>query len=115
MNRWMRWLATHQVDYVAFDINVDAEAHRKVVEWTGHQSVPTLVIAPDDGVDPVRAPDALPPGRGPRGIDRGTMLTEPASGQVDAFLERNGIPFTTVEVAEPAPRRWFWQRWLRTS
>ncbi|MGE3857650.1 MAG: glutaredoxin family protein [Dehalococcoidia bacterium] len=107
MYRWMQWLSKHEVEVVEFDINHDAEAFRKVVEWTGHQSVPTLVIASDDGVDPVTAPTALPHGRGPRAVDRGTMLTEPGIGQVEGFLERNGIPFTTVEEAPRERRSWF--------
>lgn len=110
MYRWQRWLSKHAVEFVEFDINHDAEAFRKVVEWTGHQSVPTLVIAPDDGVDPVTPPAPLPPGRGPRAIDRGTMLTEPGNGQVEGFLERNGIPFTTLEPEPSSGRSWFWQR-----
>ena len=97
MFRWHRWLAEHPVEFVAFDIDSDDEAYRKVLAWTGHESVPTLVIAPDDGVDPIEPPVPLPPGRSPRGFDRGTMLTEPNPGQVASFLERHGIPFGRAE------------------
>jgi len=93
MFRWQRWVAEHPVDFVEFDIDADDEAYRKVIAWTGHESVPTLVIASEDGVDPIAAPAPLPAGRGPRGFDRGTMLTEPNPGQVAPFLERHGIPF----------------------
>ena len=93
MMRWEHWLKRHPVEHVAFDIDNDREAFAKVVTWTGHQSVPTLVIAPDDGVDPIEEPEPLPAGRGPRAIDRGTMLTEPNPGQVEAFLDRHGIPY----------------------
>ncbi len=93
MARWRRWLADYAVDFVEFDIDTDPDAYDRMIRWTGHESVPTLVIAPDDDVEPVAAPAPLPAGRGPRGIDRGTMLTEPAAGQVSAFLERNAIPF----------------------
>jgi hypothetical protein len=100
MFRWHRWIAEYSVDFVAFDIDSDEEAYRKVTAWTGHESVPTLVIAPDDGFDPIAAPTPLPPGGSPRGFDRGTMLTEPNPGQVAAFLERHGIPFGRVEAPE---------------
>ena len=94
MMRWEHWLKRHPVEHVAFDIDTDPEALAKVVAWTGHQSVPTLVIAPDDGVDPIEEPSVLPAGRGPRAVDRGTMLTEPNPGQVEAFLDRHGIPYS---------------------
>ena len=82
-----------------------------MIGWTSHESVPTLVIAPDDGVEPIEEPAPLP-SRSPRGVDRGTLLTEPNPGQVEAFLERWGIAYATAEQErEPAgeDRRW-WQR-----
>lgn len=93
MMRWDHWLKRNPVEHLAFDIDTDQEALAKVMAWTGHQSVPTLVIAPDDGFDPIEEPSALPPGRGPRAVDRGTMLTEPNPGQVEEFLDRHGIPY----------------------
>jgi len=93
MMRWDHWLKRHPVDHVAFDIDSDPEALAKVIAWTGHQSVPTLVIAPDDSFDPIEEPTALPAGRGPRAIDRGTMLTEPNPGQVEEFLDRHDITY----------------------
>ena len=93
MMRWQQWLRRHPTEHLAFDIDSDREARAKVVEWTGHMSVPTLVVAADDGLDPIEEPTPLPPGRGPRGIDRGTMLTEPNPGQVEALLDRHGIPY----------------------
>ncbi len=77
--------------------------------------MPTLVIAADDGIDPIEAPDPLPGGRGPRGIDRGTMLTEPNPGQIEQFLERHGIPYTgsgdatASPTADAAQRRPWWK------
>ena len=92
MMRWNRWVRAHPLAYVAFDIDFDEGARDFVLRHTGHASVPTLVIAPDDGFDPIEAPAALE-GRGPRAVDRGYMLTEPAPGQVEAFLRRHGIAF----------------------
>jgi len=94
MMRWEQWLKRYAVEHESFDIDTDREALAKVVSWTGHMSVPTLVIAPDDGFDPIEEPSPLPEGRGPRAVDRGTMLTEPNPGQVEEFLERNGITYS---------------------
>jgi len=97
--RWHRWLQGTDIEYTELDIDLDRDAYDRVKRWTGHESVPTLVIAPDEGVEPIEEPSPLPPGRGPRAIDRGTMLTEPNPGQIGPFLERNGIPFTRDEGA----------------
>ena len=92
MMQWNRWVSAHPLSCVAFDIDFDEDARDFVVRHTGHLSVPTLVIAPDDGFDSIEEPTPLG-GRGPRAVDRGSMLTEPGSGQVEAFLRRNGIAF----------------------
>ena len=91
--RWRRWVDEHPIDYVEFDIDRDEEAYHRVLAWTGHESVPTLVIAPDDDVVPFEEPSPLPSGHGPRAIDRGTMLTEPNPGQIAPFLDRHGIAY----------------------
>lgn len=102
--RWRRWVSEHPLDYVEFDIDRDVEAYHRVLEWTGHESVPTLVIAPDDGIAPFEEPALLPPGRGPRAVDRGTMLTEPNPGQIAPFLDRHGITYgDRAEATEPQP------------
>lgn len=91
--RWRRWVADHPLEYTEIDIDRDGEGYEKVLAWTGHEAVPTLVIAPDDGLDPIEEPAPLPGGRGPRAVDRGTMLTEPNPGQIGPFLDRHGIPY----------------------
>jgi glutaredoxin len=109
--RWQRWVSQHELDFFELDIDADPQAYARVIEWTGHESVPTLVIAPDDGLEPIEEPSPRP-GRSPRGVDRGTMLTEPNPGQVEAFLDRWGIRYGRgAEEGEPAgeDRRW-WQR-----
>jgi hypothetical protein len=93
MARFHLWLARHEVDdIVMLDIHRDRDAYQKVVGWTGHASVPTLVIADDDGLEPASVPEPLE-GRRARAFDRGTMLTEPNPGQIADFLARNGVAF----------------------
>jgi len=101
MLRWERWVRQHPLAYVELDIDADADARAFVVRWTGHESVPTLVIAPDDGHEPMDEPAPLA-GRRARGADRGSMLTEPSDGQVEAFLTRAGIPFGGPGGSDPS-------------
>ena len=93
VRRWRGWVSEHPLDYLEIDIDKDDDAYHRVLAWTGHESVPTLVIADDDSVEPIDEPDPLPERRGPRAVDRGTMLTEPNPGQIGPFLERHGIPY----------------------
>jgi glutaredoxin len=73
------------------NIKEDRAAAKRVREWTGFESVPTLVIAEDGAVEPSEPPAALAPGACPRGIDRGSMLTEPTRQQLQAWLEKNAL------------------------
>ncbi len=84
-------LAEWRVEHVVVDIKKDRAAAGRVRTWTGFESVPTLVIAEADSVDPCPPPAPLPAGSSPRGIDRGTMLTEPNRKQLRAWLVKNGI------------------------
>ncbi len=63
----------------------------RVRAWTGFESVPTLVIAADGSTEPAEPPAPLPRGRGPRGIDRGSMLTEPTREELRMWLVKHGL------------------------
>ncbi|HEX9116026.1 MAG TPA: glutaredoxin family protein [Anaerolineae bacterium] len=79
------------VNYVNIDIKKDKNAASRVRAWTGFESVPTLILADDGSLEPNAKPDPLAPGISPRGVDRGTMLTEPTRKQLRAWLIKNGI------------------------
>ncbi|MBN1285248.1 MAG: glutaredoxin family protein [Anaerolineae bacterium] len=79
------------IPYREIYIDHDPEAERRVREWTGFLSVPTLVIA-NPGEDlPYELVPPLPEGESPRGIDRGAMLTEGNAGQLKRWLRRHGF------------------------
>ena len=73
------------------NIGRDREAAGRVRALTGFESVPTFVIVDGAGVDPMAPPTPLPAGRGPRGVDRGTVLTEPTNAELKAWLIKNGF------------------------
>ena len=88
--RWHRWLNEHPVEHVEVDITADAAAQARLRSWTGHEPVPTLVIAGDDGLEPIAEPEPLA-GRRVRACDRGTLISEPNPDQIAPFLARHGI------------------------
>jgi len=75
--------------YVNITRNPDAAA--RVRALTGFESVPTFVVTADAGFDPIEPPAALPAGSGPRGVDRGPVLTEPTQAQLRAWLVKHGF------------------------
>jgi len=86
-----RVLQEHTIPYREFYIDKDEIAKQRVLEWTGFLSVPTLVVA-NLGEDlPYMDFAPLPKGDSPRGIDRGPMLTEGNTEEVESWLRKHGF------------------------
>ena len=81
-----RVLKTYQIDYDEIFIDRDEEARHRVIEWTGFESVPTLVIVVPGQMTPQVEPAPLEKGQSPRGVDRGSMLTEPNKHELKQWL-----------------------------
>jgi glutaredoxin len=79
------------VPYHEIHINEDQEARQRVIDWTGFRSVPTLVVANPGEIIPFEPPESLARGKSPRGIDRGTMITEPDDIQLESWLRKHGM------------------------
>ncbi|MBI1277315.1 MAG: hypothetical protein GC179_04220 [Anaerolineaceae bacterium] len=86
-----RVLDDHALSYHEIFIDKDMEARRRVLEWTGFLSVPTLVVAEAGEVLPYQVPPPLPTGSSPRGINRGSMITEGNIEQIEVWLLQNGF------------------------
>ncbi|MCA9907687.1 MAG: glutaredoxin family protein [Anaerolineae bacterium] len=86
-----RVLDEYGVAYREIYIDQDAEAKRRVTEWTGFLSVPTLVVAEPGDDLPVSEPSFLERGRSPRGLDRGSMITEPGAEELSRWLLKHGF------------------------
>ncbi len=86
-----RVLDDHALSYHEIFIDKDMEARRRVLEWTGFLSVPTLVVAEAGEVLPYQIPPPLPHGSSPRGINRGSMITEGNIEQLEVWLAQNGF------------------------
>jgi len=86
-----RVLEQYNVPYREIMIDKDSTAKQRVLDWTGFLSVPTMVIA-NSGEDlPYTDFAPLPKGDSPRGIDRGPMLTEASTQQVEDWLRKHGL------------------------
>ena len=59
--------------------------------WVGFESVPTVIIAEGDSVEPFEPPAPLVAGSSPRGVDRGSMITEATRNQLRAWLVKHNF------------------------
>jgi glutaredoxin len=92
-----RVLNDHALPYRELFIDRDTTARQRVLDWTGFLSVPTLVIAEAGDDLPYEAPAFLPQGSTPRGVNRGSMITEPNIDQLTNWLQQYGFIAATVE------------------
>ena len=79
-------LRKHRVPYTEILIDRDEEALDNVLRWTGFLSIPTLVAAEETSILPYEPPAPLPHGASPRGINRGSMITEPNKHELEVWL-----------------------------
>ena len=86
-----RVLNDYGITYREIYIDQDAEAKDRVMAWTGFLSVPTLVVAQPGQDLPASEPAFLERGRSPRGIDRGSMITEPNADDLSRWLLKHGF------------------------
>jgi glutaredoxin len=73
------------------NIKEDSAAAARVRGWVGFESVPTIVIAEDASVDPFEIPAPLSAGSSPRGVDRGSIITEASRVQLRAWLVKHSF------------------------
>jgi hypothetical protein len=79
------------VEHTVFNIKQDSGAATRVRALTGFESVPTLVLAEDDSIEPCNPPQPLSRGGSPRGVDRGSVISEPSKEQLRNWLVKNGM------------------------
>jgi glutaredoxin len=84
-------LDRYSLPYREILINKVPEARRRVVEWTGFESVPTIIAAVEGQDLPCEPPAPLPAGASPRGINRGSMITEPSAAQLEEWLRQHAF------------------------
>lgn len=86
-----RVLDREKVSYRELFIDRDKTYERRVVEWTGFLSVPTMIIAYTGQDSPFEEPAPLPKGNSPRGVNRGSMLTEATEEELLTWLRQHGF------------------------
>lgn len=86
-----RVLEREGVPYHELFIDKDKLYETRVLEWTGFLSVPTLVIAEVGDLLPYEPPAELAKGASPRGINRGSMITEANEEELMTWLRQHDL------------------------
>jgi len=86
-----RVLERERIPYREIYIDEDPAAKQRVIEWTGFQSVPTIILVRPGEVLPCEPPEPLAPGASPKGVNRGSMITEPGEAQLENWLRQHGF------------------------
>jgi len=86
-----RVLERENVEYREIHIDLDEDMKKRVVDWTGFQSVPTIIVAQPGEDVPYEDPTPLESGASPKGIDRGSMITEPGEIRLEDWLRKHGF------------------------
>jgi hypothetical protein len=73
------------------NIKEDRAAATRLRGWVGFESVPTVVLAEAGTVEPCEPPAPLAAGNSPRGVDRGSLITEATRVQLRAWLVKQGL------------------------
>ena len=84
-------LNRYQIPYREIDIDKNSAMAERVVEWTHHMSVPTLIIANPGQDTPYTDFLPRPTDRSNRGYDRGPMITEPNNHALEDWLHKHGF------------------------
>jgi hypothetical protein len=84
-------LDQYRLPYRDVWIDRDPAALGRVLLWTGNRSVPTLVAADHGQVDPYQPPLPIKSWTCPRGVDRGSMISEPSRSELLTWLQHQGF------------------------
>jgi glutaredoxin len=85
-----RVLDDYGVKYHELYYNFNEDAKARLMKHVGFLSVPTLYVAETGSEEPATEP--LPvEADSPRGMDRGSMITEPSEPQLLAWLRKHGM------------------------
>ena len=85
-----RVLDREHIPYREIYIDQDSAAEQRVIQWTGFKSVPTIIVARLGEDLPYQEPAPLLTDS-PRGVDRGTMITEPGEVTLETWLRKHGF------------------------
>ncbi len=81
----------YKVPHRTILIDQDRQAEQRVIAWTGFKSIPTILVARRGEDVPYEEPTPLAKDASPRGIDRGSMITEATEEQLTAWLQKHGF------------------------
>jgi len=90
-------LQRYKIPFREIDITTNATAAEQLKTLTGNLNIPTLVLTKPNSNFPLAPPTPLVPNQSSRGLDRGTIITQPNNKQLENWLHQHGFlskPYT---------------------
>lgn len=84
-------LSIYDVPHREISVDRDPAALGRVLLWTGRRSVPTLVAAQPGQDDPYQPPRPVKSWDAGRGVDRGSIISEPSENELLMWLRHQGF------------------------
>jgi glutaredoxin len=90
-------LGEHNIGFREIFIDQDESAKHRLLDWVGFLSVPTIIVANEGEILPYESPTHLERGKSPRGIDRGSMITEANAQELTSWLQKHDFIIVTEQ------------------
>lgn len=90
-------LGEHSLTFRELYIDQDESAKQRLLDWVGFLSVPTIIVANEGDILPYEQPAFLERGKSPRGIDRGSMITEANAQELTTWLQKHNFIAVTEQ------------------
>jgi hypothetical protein len=81
----------YNIPFREIDVNTNAAIVNQLKDWTGQLSIPTIIVAAPQSDLPFEPPTPLEAGQSPRGMDRGSLISEPNNQQLENWLHKHGF------------------------
>jgi hypothetical protein len=84
-------LTRYKIPFREIDIQAEPAIAERLIGWVGQLSVPTLIVVATESDVPLFPPTPLDPGQSARGVDRGSLISEPNNQQLEDWLYKHGF------------------------
>ena len=84
-------LTRYQIPFREINITSQSGQRDSLRHWSGDITLPTLVVTEPGADTPITPPLSLESGQPSRGLDRGSLISEPNNQQLENWLHKHGF------------------------
>jgi len=84
-------LIRYQIPFREVDIQAGSQAFASLITWVSPAHLPTLIVTAPNQTTPLDSPEPLQPDQPARGLDRGSLISQPNNHQLEDWLHKHGF------------------------